>query len=63
MKVRIIPVTPFQQNCSLLVCTETGRAAVVDPGGDLDLILRTVDNEEASIEKILPVFREIRRRR
>ena len=33
-----LPVTPFAQNCSLLVCEETNRAAVFDPGGDLDLI-------------------------
>jgi len=38
MKVTLIPVTPFQQNSSLLVCEATGRAAVVDPGGDLDVI-------------------------
>ncbi|PIV72314.1 MAG: hypothetical protein COW56_09820, partial [Rhodocyclales bacterium CG17_big_fil_post_rev_8_21_14_2_50_68_7] len=42
MKYAVIPVTPFQQNCSLLWCEETARAAVVDPGGDLDLILEAV---------------------
>ncbi|MEY8111651.1 MBL fold metallo-hydrolase, partial [Burkholderia cenocepacia] len=42
MKVTLIPVTPFQQNCSLLVCEKTGRAAVVDPGGDLDRIEQEV---------------------
>lgn len=39
MKVALIPVTPFQRNCSLLVCERSNRAAVVDPGGDLDEIL------------------------
>jgi glyoxylase-like metal-dependent hydrolase (beta-lactamase superfamily II) len=34
----IVPVTPFQQNCSLLWCDETQQAVVIDPGGDLDLI-------------------------
>ena len=53
LSVRIVPVTPFQQNCSVLVCMETMRAAVVDPGGDLDLILKAVENEKASVEKIL----------
>ena len=38
MKVTIVPVTPFQQNCSVLVCEATSRCAIVDPGGDLDLI-------------------------
>lgn len=53
MKVTLIPVTPFEQNCSLLVCEQTGRAAVVDPGGDLDVILGEVARQEASLEKIL----------
>ena len=34
MRVAIVPVTPFQQNCSILVDEATGKAAVVDPGGD-----------------------------
>ena len=53
MKVAIIPVTPFQQNCSLLVCEQTNRAAVVDPGGDLELILQTVNEQGVELEKIL----------
>jgi glyoxylase-like metal-dependent hydrolase (beta-lactamase superfamily II) len=32
MKVVVIPVTPFAQNCSLLCCEETAKAAIVDPG-------------------------------
>jgi glyoxylase-like metal-dependent hydrolase (beta-lactamase superfamily II) len=53
MKVAIIPVTPFQQNCSLLVCEQTNKAAVVDPGGDLALILDAVKQQGAELEKIL----------
>jgi len=53
MKVAIIPVTPFQQNCSLLVCEQTNKAAVVDPGGDLELILDAVKQQGAELEKIL----------
>lgn len=37
-----IPVTPFQQNCSLIWCDQTLQAAVIDPGGDLDTILAEV---------------------
>ena len=37
-----IPVTAFQQNCSLLWCDQTHEAAVIDPGGDLDTILAQV---------------------
>jgi hydroxyacylglutathione hydrolase len=53
MKVAIIPVTPFQQNCSLLLCEATGKAAVVDPGGDLELILDRVSQSGVQLEKIL----------
>jgi glyoxylase-like metal-dependent hydrolase (beta-lactamase superfamily II) len=52
MQVAIVPVTPFQQNCSLLFCERTGRAAVVDPGGDLDEILGAVRMRGATLEKI-----------
>ena len=52
MKVTIVPVTPFQQNCSVLVCEQSNRAAVVDPGGELDNILAVVEQENAQLEKI-----------
>src|SRR3546814_10790805 len=35
LRAAVVPVTAFQQNCTLLWCTETGKAAFVDPGGDL----------------------------
>jgi len=53
MKYAICPVTPFQQNCSVIRCETTGRGAVVDPGGELDRILATVRKLGATIEKIL----------
>ena len=53
MKLVIIPVTPFAQNCSLLVCEQSGRAAVVDPGGDLELIEAALAKSAARLEKIL----------
>lgn len=53
MDVRIIPVTAFEQNCSLLCCEETGRAAVVDPGGEIDRILAAVAAAGVELEKIL----------
>jgi len=52
MKIIIIPVTSYQQNCSLLICEETNKAAVVDPGGDLDLILKATKEEGVELEKI-----------
>lgn len=48
-----VPVTPFQQNCTLLWCDDSKRAAVVDPGGDIDRILKAVDERGLKLEKIL----------
>lgn len=53
MKVAILPVTQFAQNCSLLMCEETRRAAVVDPGGDLDDIKDLIRKNGVTVEKIL----------
>jgi glyoxylase-like metal-dependent hydrolase (beta-lactamase superfamily II) len=53
MQIGVIPVTAFQQNCSVLQCEKTGRGAVVDPGGDLELVLRHIEEEGVQIEKIL----------
>jgi hydroxyacylglutathione hydrolase len=53
MDYRILPVTAFSQNCSLLWCEETMRAAVVDPGGDHDHIDATAARLGITIEKIL----------
>jgi glyoxylase-like metal-dependent hydrolase (beta-lactamase superfamily II) len=50
LQFKIIPVTPFQQNCTLLWCDETARAAVIDPGGDLELILRGI--RQAGVEPV-----------
>lgn len=53
MKAHIIPVTHFAQNCTLLVCTQTSRAAVVDPGGDIERIVAKARELGVTIEKIL----------
>lgn len=52
MKYTIIPVTSYQQNCSLLICEKTQKAAVIDPGGDVDLILAALEKENVELEKI-----------
>lgn len=52
MKLALIPVTPFQQNCSLLIDEETNKAAIVDPGGDLDKVLEALERSGAELEKI-----------
>jgi len=53
MKLAIIPVTPFQQNCSLVVCEATGEAALVDPGGDVERLLAAVEKSGARLARIL----------
>lgn len=53
MKAAIIPVTPLQQNCTLLWCTKTMRGAFVDPGGDLDRLVAAAEKQGVTIEKLL----------
>jgi glyoxylase-like metal-dependent hydrolase (beta-lactamase superfamily II) len=49
----ILPITEFQQNCTLLWCEETRRGAVVDPGGEVARILREVERQRVTVERIL----------
>jgi hydroxyacylglutathione hydrolase len=53
LRAAIVPVTPLQQNCTLLWCTETMRGAFVDPGGDLDKLKAVAEQAGVTIEKIL----------
>lgn len=53
MKYVTIPVTPFQQNCTLLWSAATGKGAVIDPGGDLDDVLDAAKRHGVRLEKIL----------
>lgn len=52
LKVGLIPVTPFVQNCSLLICTATKKAALVDPGGEADKIAQVLEQQGVTLEKI-----------
>jgi glyoxylase-like metal-dependent hydrolase (beta-lactamase superfamily II) len=49
----IVPVTPFQQNCTILWDEDTKAGMVVDPGGDVDRILAAIDQTGATIERIV----------
>ena len=49
----IIPVTPFQQNCSLVYDGTTKIGAIVDPGGDVPLIIEAISKSGVTIEKII----------
>ncbi len=52
LKYRTIPVTSFQQNCSLVWCDETLKAAVIDPGGELERVLAEVARLGLALEQI-----------
>ncbi|KQU61656.1 hypothetical protein ASG67_00195 [Sphingomonas sp. Leaf339] len=53
LRAVIVPVTPLQQNCTLLWCTATMKAAVIDPGGDLPRIHAAIAEAGVMVEKIL----------
>lgn len=53
LRAAVVPVTPFQQNCTLLWCTKTMRGAFVDPGGDLDKLKAAAQHHGVTIEKLL----------
>ena len=53
LRAAILPVTPLQQNCSLVWCTSTMRGAFVDPGGDLPKLRDAIARSGVTIEKIL----------
>ena len=53
LKVMIAPVTPFQQNCSLVWCDETMEGTAVDPGGDFDMLKQAISEQGIKITKVL----------
>lgn len=53
LRAAIIPVTPLQQNSTLLWCTQTMRGAFTDPGGDLDRLKAAAQQHGVTIEKLL----------
>ena len=52
LRYQTIPVTAFQQNCSIVWCDETNAAAIIDPGGNLDLLLDAVRRLGVTLEQI-----------
>jgi glyoxylase-like metal-dependent hydrolase (beta-lactamase superfamily II) len=53
LRAAIVPVTPLQQNCTLLWCTQTMRGAFVDPGGDLPKLRAAAAQHGVTVEKII----------
>ncbi len=52
LKIITVEVTPFAQNARVLVCSRTGKAAVVDPGGDVERIVGALKEEGANCDQI-----------
>ncbi|MEO0382184.1 MAG: MBL fold metallo-hydrolase [Pseudomonadota bacterium] len=53
LEIAVMPVTAFQQNCSLLICTKTRKAAIVDPGGEAEKLIEAVEQADATLEQVL----------
>ena len=53
MRYAIVPVTPFEQNCTIFWCETTRQAVVIDPGGDIDRIEGKLAAEGLTLTKIL----------
>ncbi len=53
LHTRILPVTPFAQNCSLWWCDETGDVAIIDPGGDIEKIETALRKTNGELKQIL----------
>lgn len=52
IRIAVVPVTAFQQNCSIIWCDKTKKAAVFDPGGDVDKILGAIAKVGVKVETI-----------
>ena len=53
MQFQIIPVTAFQENCSIIWCEKTMAGTIVDPGGEFELLVKAVEKLNINITKIL----------
>ena len=52
IRALVVPVTPLQQNCTIVWCTKTMKAAVIDPGGEAPRLLKVVADHGLTLEKI-----------
>ena len=48
----IAPVTPLQQNCTIVWCAKTQKAAVIDPGGEVPRLMKALEDQGLTLEKI-----------
>lgn len=52
IKALIAPVTPLQQNCTIVWCAKTLKAAIIDPGGEVPRLLGALKQHGLTLEKI-----------
>ena len=52
IRAMIAPVTPLEQNCTIVWCAKTKQAAVIDPGGDVQHLLKAIADQGLTVEKI-----------
>src|SRR5215213_10517001 len=52
IRALIAPVTPLQQNCTIVWCARTLKAAVIDPGGEVPRLLEAISSQGLTVEKI-----------
>jgi len=52
LQFEIIPVTHYQQNCSLIWCEHTREAALIDPGGEPERIRERVQARDLNLTQI-----------
>ncbi|MDN3714857.1 MBL fold metallo-hydrolase [Vibrio breoganii] len=53
LQYQVVPVTPFQQNCSIVWCDKTMKGVVIDPGGDVKQLLMMIEELQVQVEKLV----------
>jgi hydroxyacylglutathione hydrolase len=52
IRALVAPVTPLRQNCTIVWCTKTKKAAIIDPGGETPRLLQILAQHGLTLEKI-----------
>jgi hydroxyacylglutathione hydrolase len=52
IRAAVVPVTPLQQNCTIVWCAKTRKAAIIDPGGEVPRLLQILKEQNLTLEKI-----------
>lgn len=52
IRALVVPVTPLQQNCTIVWCVKTKKAAIIDPGGEVPRLIDILRDKGLTLEKI-----------